>query len=269
MIARPDHYTAKVVSNPMSLDVRKLETELNDLLRPDAFRDYCPNGLQVEGKREINKLVSGVTASRALIENAISAGADALLVHHGYFWRGEDPTLVGMKRARVRLLLDHELSLFAYHLPLDAHPELGNNAQLARLLELEVKEQIGPPGETPLVWVGEVKAPMAVEAMKELVQQRLRREPIWVRGDKQVIRKVAWCTGAAQNFFELAVASGVDAFITGEISEPSAHIARESGVHFVSAGHHATERYGVQAVGEYLAQKLAIEHEFIDIDNPA
>lgn len=253
----------------MALDVQQLEIELNTLLNPGAFRDYCPNGLQVEGTREIKKLITGVTASQALIREAISRDADALLVHHGYFWRGEDPAIVGLKRARVNLLLEHGLSLFAYHLPLDAHPELGNNAQLASLLDFEVSGQTGPPGETPLVWLGKTHSPLSAASLAEHLQAKLGRETVWVRGGDRDVSKVAWCTGAAQNFFEIAVASGADAFITGEISEPSAHIAREAGVHFYSAGHHATERYGVQAVGLHLADQLGIEHEFVDIDNPA
>lgn len=253
----------------MPLSPRKLESEINELLDAASFRDYCPNGMQVEGAREINNVVTGVTASQALIEAAIESGADALLVHHGYFWKGEDPTIVGMKRARVKLLLEHGVSLLAYHLPLDAHATLGNNAQLAKLLRLSVSGQVGPEGEPALVWTGETENDINAEDFAALLANKLHREATWVRGDDREIKKIAWCTGAAQGFFELAVSAGVDAYLTGEISEPSAHIARESGVHFFSAGHHATERYGVQAVGEFLAEKYALQHEFIDIDNPA
>ncbi len=253
----------------MALAPKELESELNSLLDAASFKDYCPNGMQVEGSREIEKLVSGVTASRSFIESAIDAGADALLVHHGYFWRGEDPTIVGMKRARVSLLLEQGVSLFAYHLPLDAHPKLGNNAQLAARCHLRAAKQIGPVGETPLVWIGETESAISGDSFANLLAQQLEREPVWVRGDDREIRTVAWCTGAAQGYFELATQAGVDAYVTGEISEPSAHIARETGVHFFSAGHHATERYGVQAVGKTIADKFSIEHEFIDIDNPA
>lgn len=253
----------------MSLSPRELESQLNSLLDSASFRDYCPNGMQVEGSREINKVVSGVTASLSLIESAIAANADALLVHHGYFWRGEDPTIVGMKRARVKALLENGVSLLAYHLPLDAHAMLGNNAQLAQLLRLTATGQIGPAGETALVWTGETETAIKAEEFVEQLSNKLHREPSWVRGDSREIKTIAWCTGAAQNFFELAVSAGVDAYLTGEISEPSAHIARETGVHFFSAGHHATERYGVQAVGQYLAENFSLEHEFIDIDNPA
>ncbi|CAE7734067.1 unnamed protein product [Symbiodinium microadriaticum] len=253
----------------MALDAQQLHSELDTLLNPGAFRDYCPNGLQVEGTRAIKKLITGVTASQALIKAAIENEADALLVHHGYFWRGEDPAIVGLKRARVNLLLENNVALFAYHLPLDAHPDLGNNAQLAKLLDFKVVDQTGPPGETPLVWLGETHNALSATALAEHLQSKLGREPVWVSGGDREVNKVAWCTGAAQNFFEIAVASGADAYITGEISEPSAHIAREAGVHFYAAGHHATERYGVQAVGSHLADKFGIEHEFIDIDNPA
>jgi dinuclear metal center YbgI/SA1388 family protein len=253
----------------MALDVLQLQSELDSLLNPGAFRDYCPNGLQVEGTREIKKLVTGVTASQALIKAAIENDADALLVHHGYFWRGEDPAIVGLKRARVNLLLENNVSLFAYHLPLDAHPDLGNNTQLAKLLGFKVADQTGPQGETPLVWLGETSNTLSANSLAEHLQSKLGRKPVWVSGGDREVSKVAWCTGAAQNFFEIAVASGVDAYITGEISEPSAHIAREAGVHFYAAGHHATERYGVQAVGLHLADQFGIEHQFIEIDNPA
>jgi len=253
----------------MSYSPQQLESELNKLLNAATFRDYCPNGLQVEGGRDISKIVSGVTASQSLIERAIEAGADALLVHHGYFWKGENPAIVGLKRGRVSLLLEHGISLLAYHLPLDAHPTLGNNAQLAKLLDLRVSDQIGPEGEPPLVWLGSPAQAITAAELATHLDKKLGRAPIWVAGDEREIRTLAWCTGAAQNYFEIAVAAGADAFITGEISEPSAHIARESGVHFYSAGHHATERYGVQAVGNYLAENFSLAHEFIDIDNPA
>ena len=253
----------------MSVSLKDLELELNELLNPASFRDYCPNGLQVEGKHNIRKIVSGVTASTALIEAALSKNADALLVHHGYFWRGENQNIVGMKRNRLKLLLDNELSLFAYHLPLDAHPLLGNNAQLGKLLGIETVDRIGPQGESPLVNVGRLPQPVTAAELTLLLSDTLGKAPVVAPGSIEKIQTVAWCTGAAQNYFELAANANVDAYITGEISEPSAHIASESGVHFFAAGHHATERYGVQAVGEYLQEKFGLEHEFIDIDNPA
>lgn len=272
MLALETHYTAKALSNPMtthSIELGTLESELNQLLKPWLFKDYCPNGLQVEGKKEIRKLISGVTASQALIDTALEHNADALLVHHGYFWRGEDASIVGMKKQRIQKLLSSKVSLFAYHLPLDMHDELGNNAQLGNLLGIATTSSTGRPGEPELVRIGELSAPLNLPDLLQNIEEKLGRTPLAIEGDIEKIKTVAWCTGAAQNYFELAIAAGADAFITGEISEPSAHIARESGVHFISAGHHATERYGVQAVGQYLAEKLDIEHEFIDIDNPA
>lgn len=247
----------------------QFEAELNQLLKPWLFKDYCPNGLQVEGKKNIAKLVSGVTASKDFIDAALVENADALLVHHGYFWRGEDPSIVGIKKDRIQKLLEHDVSLFAYHLPLDMHEEFGNNAQLGKLLNLSTVSATGKPGEPKLVLIGELSAPSNIDLFQQTINEKLNRNPLIVRGTKEQIKKVGWCTGAAQNYFEIAIAAGVDAYITGEISEPSAHVARESGVHFISAGHHATERYGVQAVGQHLAEKLGIEHKFIDIDNPA
>ena len=210
-----------------------------------------------------------MTASQALIDSAIEQGGDTLLVHHGYFWRGEDQTIVGMKKNRVQTLLANELNLFAYHLPLDAHSELGNNAQLGKLLGIKTTDCVGKPGDLSLVMVGELSEPCSYSEFAELLYSKLQRRAVGVEAGEKRIHRVAWCTGAAQNYFDIAVAAGADAFVTGEISEPSAHIARESGVHFFAAGHHATERYGVQAVGNYLAEKFGIEHSFIDIDNPA
>mgnify|MGYP000200151661 CR=1 FL=1 len=253
----------------MAVSLKELNQELTELLQPERFKDYCPNGLQLEGTGSVKTIVSGVTASQALIDAAIERHADALLVHHGYFWRGEDQTIVGMKKKRVQALLSNNINLFAYHLPLDAHADLGNNAQLGKLLGLSWKETVGRPGELPLVAIGELTTPCDFQQLSALISGKLNRQVVAVEGRVPKIRRVAWCTGAAQNYFDLAVAAEADAYITGEISEPSAHIARESGVHFFSAGHHATERYGVQAVGEYLAGKFGIKHEFVDIDNPA
>ncbi|MCG8414633.1 MAG: Nif3-like dinuclear metal center hexameric protein [Pseudomonadales bacterium] len=253
----------------MSVSLQELESELNRILQPNSFQDYCPNGLQVEGKPKVSKLISGVTASLALIESAITLNADALLVHHGYFWKGENQTVVGMKKERIKLLLDNDISLFAYHLPLDAHASLGNNAQLGKLMGAKTKAATGRPGEPELVLIGELPEVKTPREFSRILGEQLQREPVWVEGRTDQIKTLAWCTGAAQNYFELAIAAGVDAFVTGEISEPSAHLARESGVHFFSAGHHATERYGVQAVGEYLTTQLDVQHQFVDIDNPA
>lgn len=242
---------------------------LNDLLQPDRFRDYAPNGLQVEGKSDIGSLVSGVTATRALIDAAIECKADAILVHHGYFWKGEDPCLTGMKYQRIKRLLDHNINLFAYHLPLDAHPELGNNAQLAHKLGLITEGGLDPLERFPVGNVGRLPETKTPQAFATLLEAALERTPVWVRGGDHPIRRVAWCTGGAQGYIEKAVALGVDAFISGEISEQTTHVARECGIHYFSAGHHATERYGAQAVGRHLAEKFQLNHEFVDIDNPA
>mgnify|MGYP000311249586 FL=1 len=250
----------------MSISRNELLRGLDGLLQPERFKDYGPNGLQVEGKDSIQRIVSGVTASRALIEAAIAARADALFVHHGLFWRGQDGRIVGWMKERLRLLLAHDISLFAYHLPLDAHPDLGNNAQLGRVLGWQADQRFG---EQELGCV----APAAfadAQALAAHVERVLGRAATLVPGDStRAIRRVAWCTGGAQGFFEAAIAAGADAFITGEISEPQAHLARETGVAFIAAGHHGTERYGAPAVAAHMAAQYGLEHQFIDIANPA
>ena len=244
----------------------ELDGYLGTLLEVDRFKDYGPNGLQVEGKAQVRKLVSGVTASLAMIEAAAAAGADALLVHHGLFWRNQDGRLTGWLKRRVKALMAHDMSLFAYHLPLDAHPEHGNNAQLGVRLKLTVD---GRFGEQQLGFIGHPPQPLTAAALAALVQFRLGRAPLLVEGDGRAIRRVAWCTGGAQGWFEAAIAAGADAYLTGEISEPQAHLARETGVAFYACGHHATERYGAPALGGHVAQLFGLEHEFIDVDNPA
>ena len=238
---------------------------LDQLLEVPRFRDYCPNGLQVEGRAGVSRLVTGVSASQALIEAAIGAGADALLVHHGYFWKSEDGRITGTRRRRIGLLLQHDISLFAYHLPLDAHPEHGNNAQLGALLGFTEK---GRAGEQNIVAHGCTAATQPLAAFAAHIESRLGRAPTVIGDPAQRIARIAWCTGGAQGYFEDAIALGVDAFITGEISEPQVHLARESGVAFIAAGHHATERFGVQALGAHLAARFGIEHRFIDVPNP-
>lgn len=234
-------------------------------LHVDAFEDYCPNGLQVEGKGEVAKIVTGVTASLALIQAAVDVGADALLVHHGYFWNNEPAPIVGMKGARIRLLLQHEINLLVYHLPLDAHPELGNNIKLGELIGCASCAPVAAGG---LLWGGELDQPVSANRLAAILGSRLGREPLQVSGGEHPVRRLAWCTGGAQGMIEQAADLGFDAFITGEVSESTVHIARERGIHFYAAGHHATERYGVQALGEELAGKFDLEHAFIDIPNP-
>lgn len=241
-----------------------LDRHLAGTLDINRFRDYCPNGLQVEGRAQVSHVVSGVTASLALLEAAAERGADTVLVHHGYFWRGEDARITGTRQRRIRTLLMHDMNLFAYHLPLDAHPVMGNNAQLAQRLGLT--EQ-GRFGEQDLGWIGRSSA-RTVGELAAIVSQALGRAPMVVGDPAQAIDQVAWCTGAAQSAMSDAIAVGASVYLSGEISEPTVHLARETGVAYLACGHHATERYGVQALGDYLAQEFGIRHEFIDIDNP-
>ena len=238
------------------------------LLEADRFQDYCPNGLQVEGRGDVTRLVSGVTASQALIDAACEQRADLLLVHHGYFWKGEDPTITGIKRRRVNALLEAGVGLLAYHLPLDAHPELGNNVQLARRLGLLEEGRFGDGHGPELACFGKLEEPGSARELAAHILAVLGREPLVVGEGPAIIESIGWCTGAAQSYLETAARRGLNAFISGEISEPSVHIAREYGIHYFAAGHHATERYGVQALGEHLAAQFGIQHSFIDIDNP-
>jgi dinuclear metal center YbgI/SA1388 family protein len=241
-----------------------IEAHLELLLQPGAFKDYGPNGLQVEGAHEVRHIVSGVTASLAFIDAAIADGADTLLVHHGLFWRGQDGRLTGWLAQRVRRLMAANVNLFAYHLPLDAHAELGNNAQLGKRLSLVADARFG---EQSLGFIGPAERTLA--ALAQTAQTQLGRAPVVVPGDGRPLRRVAWCTGGAQGYFEAAIAAGADAFLTGEISEPQAHLARETGVAFLACGHHATERYGAPAVAAQVAAQFGLAHRFIEVDNPA
>jgi dinuclear metal center YbgI/SA1388 family protein len=248
---------------------QQLLNAFDALLGPERFKDYGPNGLQVEGRAEVRRIVSGVTASLALLEAAVQAGADAVFVHHGLFWRGQDGRVTGWMKQRLALLLAHDINLYAYHLPLDAHPDLGNNAQLALRLGLQAEAHFG---EQDLGFLGASTDGSAFAGTAELaahVEQALGRPVTCVDGGRRPLRRIAWCTGGAQGYFEAAIAAGADAFLTGEISEPQAHYARESGVSFLACGHHATERYGAPAVAQHVAAQLGLEHRFIDIDNPA
>jgi dinuclear metal center YbgI/SA1388 family protein len=256
--------------DPLASPVTRLQLleSLDALLQPGLFRDYGPNGLQVEGRPQVRTLVSGVTASLALIDAAIAARADAILVHHGLFWRGQDGRVTGWMKQRLSRLLQHDINLYAYHLPLDAHPELGNNAQLARLLGIDLHtDSRGRFGEQLLGFMGE-RASSAAELAAH-VQACLGRPVTLVAEPDRAVRQVALCTGGAQGYFESAIAAGADVFITGEISEPQAHYAREMGVAYIACGHHASERGGVAAVGAHVAAELGLAHSFIDIDNPA
>lgn len=243
------------------------------LLQPERFKDYGPNGLQVEGRLNIKKIVSGVTASRALIEAAIAVKADALFVHHGLFWRGQDGRVTGWMKQRLALLLKHDINLFAYHLPLDAHPLLGNNAQLGLKLGFCAFDgEAGRFGEHGLGFLGgrlDGRSFAKSQSLANHVEKALKKPVLLVEAPAREIKKIAWCTGGAQGYFESAIAAGADAYITGEISEPQAHYARETGVAYIACGHHASERYGAPAVAAHVAETLGLVHEFIDIDNPA
>ena len=251
----------------MEVELSQLVTYIDSVLDLGHFEDYCPNGLQVEAKSRIEKIVTGVTASQALIDEAIVRKADALIVHHGYFWKNESQAITGIKAKRIKALLNNGINLLAYHLPLDVHPVLGNNAQLAKLLNLHTDGGLDN-GDRPVGNVGYLKRAISLKAFAENIEQALSRKPMVIGDEARVIKRVAWCTGAAQSYIDKACDAGVDCFISGEISEPTVHVARERGIAYISAGHHATERYGVKALGELVAQNFGLECEFVDIDNP-
>jgi dinuclear metal center YbgI/SA1388 family protein len=238
---------------------------LDELLQPARFRDYCPNGLQVEGRPEVSRLVAGVTASQALLDAALACGADTVLVHHGYFWKGEDGRVTGIRRQRLATLLGHEINLLAYHLPLDAHPELGNNAQLAARLGWLPE---GRFGEQDIAWSGRLAEPTSCAELSLQLEQVLGRPALLIGDPARSVRRIGWCSGGAQGYLEQAVALGLDAYVSGEISEQTVHLARESGVAYFACGHHATERYGVQALAGHLASRFGLACEFVDIANP-
>ena len=255
-----------------SIERERLSLYLDDLLQVKRVKDYCPNGLQVQGASSIKRIVTGVTASLALIEAAIEAKADALIVHHGWFWKNDDVRVVGQLHARLRLLMDHNMNLFAYHLPLDLHPQLGNNAQLAQLMgwtSAKPMTSISGAVMDGLIWSG--KPASSHKNLGQLARgmaSRLGRDPLVVGNPNQVIKRIAWCTGAAQAYISEASLMKVDAYISGEISEPTFHAAQEMGIAYIAAGHHATERYGIQALGDHLAKKWGVAHQFIDVPNP-
>lgn len=243
----------------------ELARYLDETLETARFRDYCPNGLQVEGRAEVQRIVAGVTASQALIEAAIERRADALLVHHGWFWKGEDGRITGLRKARISRLLAHDINLFAYHLPLDSHAEFGNNAQLAARLGWIAEARFG---EQDIAWIGRPASPMTAGELAQSIAAKLGRVPQLVGDPARPVRRIAWCSGGAQGYFEQAIALGVDAYVSGEISEQTVHLARESGVAYLAAGHHATERFGAEALAQHLAGKFGLSCEFVDIDNP-
>jgi dinuclear metal center YbgI/SA1388 family protein len=246
------------------MDRNELASYLDMLLDCGRFRDYCPNGLQVEGRAGIRRIVCGVSASLTLLQAALAADADAVLVHHGWFWRGEDGRVTGIRRARLKTLLENDLSLFAYHLPLDAHAEFGNNAQLARRMGWTVD---GRFAEQDVGFLGRTTG--TAGGLADRLALELGRLPLLVGDPARAVERIAWCSGGAQGYFEQAIAAGADVYVSGEISEQTTHLARESGVPYIAAGHHATERYGVQALAAHLAQRFGIDCRFVDIDNPA
>ncbi len=254
----------------MTIALSDMTAHLDDYLQVGLFSDYAPNGLQVEGRPQVQRLATGVTACQQLLDEAIAWGADAILVHHGYFWRGEPAQVVGMKRRRLAALLANDVSLLAYHLPLDAHPDCGNNARLGEVMGIPLAQQEPLTDEVDNVGnIATLAQPMAAGEFVARLERATGRGALHVGGADGQVSRIAWCTGGAQGYIERAVAAGADLFVTGEVSEQTVHVAREEGIHFVAAGHHATERYGAPALGEYLAQRYALEHRFFDIDNPA
>lgn len=252
-----------------SVTRQQLTHLLQTKLQPELVQDFSPNGLQVEGKENIELIVTGVTASQALVDAAVDMSADAILVHHGYFWKNEPAVITGMKKKRLQRLLVNNINLFAYHLPLDIHPELGNNAQLGRLMGLTSWQPLLDVVPRGVVMVGEFTEPRSLQAVSRMLQHALGREPLCNAAGEQLIRKVAWCSGGGQGYIDAAAAAGAELFVTGEVSEQTIHSSTELGIHFIAAGHHATERYGVKALGEWLASETGINVEFIDIPNPA
>lgn len=253
----------------MTITRAELIDYLNQRLQPEKFRDYAPNGLQVEGRTEIRKVMTGVTASQALLDAAAEWGADTILVHHGYFWKGENPCVVGMKQRRLKTLLTNDINLLGYHLPLDAHPDIGNNAMLAQVLGIQMTGGLEAGNPLSVGNTGVLPQPMGLQDFANQVAQALGREPVTVAGGDHLIRTIGFCTGGAQGYIDQAADLGLDAYLSGEISEPTVHSAREYGVHYIAAGHHATERYGVKALGEELAEKFGLDVKFEDIDSPA
>lgn len=252
----------------MSISRKELVNYLDQRLTPERFRDYAPNGLQVEGCEQVSRIVTGVTASQALIDAAVAWSADAILVHHGYFWKGENPCITGMKQRRIKTLLQHDINLLGYHLPLDAHPDIGNNAVLAGLLGITVTGGLEEGNPLSIGITGKLDVPMSLQELGDRISQVLNRAPMLIAGGEHRITTIGLCTGGAQGYIDKAIDLGLDAYLSGEISEPTVHSARENGVHYIAAGHHATERFGAKALGEELAQTFGIEQMFVDIDNP-
>lgn len=247
------------------MQLKALCAHLDELLEPARFKDYCPNGLQVEGRTELNRVLCGVTACQELLEYAVQGRFDAIFVHHGYFWRGEDGRVTGIRKRRLATLLANDISLLAYHLPLDAHPKLGNNAQLGKLAGWIGEALFGEQG---LGWIGRPQVEQSASRLADELEACLNRRPMLIGNPDRMVRRIAWCTGGAQSYFDDAIAAGADLFVSGEVSEQTVHLARESGVPYIAAGHHATERYGARAIANHLGEHLGLDAQFVDIDNP-
>ena len=249
--------------------LRQVVNYCNELLRVQDFRDYCPNGLQVEGKIELKKIITGVTACQDLIDRAVEENADAILVHHGYFWKTEGSAIVGIKKNRIAALLQNNISLLAYHLPLDAHGDYGNNVMLARHLGIKVNGCVEQGPAKGMLWYGELEKIQSAEQLGQHLADKLNRQPLHLASStQQAVKTIGWCTGGAEGYIEQAAELGLDAYISGEVSEQTFHLARELDIHYFAAGHHATESYGVQALGRHLAEQFDLEYDFIDISNP-
>lgn len=252
----------------MSVELSRIMAEINTLLEPEQFKDYCPNGLQVQGKDQVLTVATAVTASQNIVDQAVAANADVLLVHHGYFWKNEPEALVGMKYRRIAALIKHDISLLAYHLPLDAHPEQGNNVQLAKRLGWNIDGGLEAGNPRSIGLLGQPASSVNLSEIASTIHRELEREPLVIGDTSREIKKLAWCTGAAQGMIEMAAEAGCDLFVSGEISENTVHAARELGIAYISAGHHATERYGVLALGQWLEERLGIKHIALDEENP-
>ncbi len=249
------------------ISISSLVNYLNEQLQPHLWRDYCPNGKQVAGCEEVQTIITAVSASQEVLDTAVRHHAQAVLVHHGFFWQGEDPCVRGLKKNRLTTLLTHNINLLAYHLPLDGHTEWGNNVQLGKILNIHIAGEFAYSRGPALALIGDLPSAMTGEEFAAYLAEKLQRPPFWIAGGANKIKRLAWSTGAAQDLLEEAAAHKVDAFLTGEVSERTTYIAQETGLHFYAAGHHATERYGIQALGQHLAEQFNLQHLFIDTHN--
>ena len=237
-------------------------------LKSHEFKDYAPNGLQIEGTSEVKKILCAVTASQTAIDAAVAYGADLLLVHHGYFWKGEPYPITGMRGKRIKSLIQHDISLVGYHLPLDSHPTIGNNAAIADLLELEHIQALDPNERNPIGNIGYLKSAMSPEVFKQFASEKLGFDAIHLPADKTSIQKVGFCTGGAQDYIKKAADQDCDAYISGEVSERTFYEAQELNVHYYACGHHATEKYGVQRLAKAISEQFNIEYSYFELNNP-